>query len=205
MHFFNFIGYLWDVSDWASPDQSVNNNFIDESPTEGQDSSSVQSTDSNSFVSQIEMLPDRSGSKEEMHDQHIPSPSKCKESSPKLKNTKCNTEESPNSKLLKKHSPPHTSYENRSLKWAEGSEDEGFTYGFPKAGGRGFRKALESGDYGVVNRDADNFYLDGIDSDNASVSDASVKVCEIEDSETDICDVETLPPPKNYASVPSFV
>ncbi|KAG8191614.1 hypothetical protein JTE90_018546 [Oedothorax gibbosus] len=193
----NAEGYLWDMSDWASPDPSVNNNFIDESPTEGQDSSSVQSTDSNSFVSQIELLPDRKENAE------VPSlsPIKSKESSPKLKNT--NAEDSPKSNLLRKNSSC-SSYDN-SAKWAECSEDEGFIYGFPKAGGRGFRKALESGDYGAVNRDTDNIYLDGVDSDNASVSDASVKVCEIEDSETDICDVETLPPPKNYASVPSFV
>ncbi|XP_035227160.1 fat-like cadherin-related tumor suppressor homolog isoform X3 [Stegodyphus dumicola] len=201
-------GYHWDISDWATPEKSVNNNFTDESPTEGQDSSSVQSTDSNSFISQIELVPDRGGELCQKRDQNIPSlvlsPSRHKiEANSKLNNTNCQVGES--TKFLKKDGSPPPCYEKRGNGWAEFSDDEVDTYGFPKRGGRGFRVALESGDYGAVNRDSENIFLDGLDSDNASVSDASVKVCELEDSEADVCDVEALPPPKNYASVPSFV
>ncbi|GIY90467.1 hypothetical protein CEXT_493932 [Caerostris extrusa] len=174
-------GYLWDISDWASQDQTVNNNFIDESPTEGQDSSSVQSTDSNSFISQIEMLPDKNGDANTKQEQNISStissPSNSKvEVNPNLNNVKSKPGESPKLQFLKEDSSPPPCYDNRGSKWANCSEEEVYTYGFPKGGGRGFRKALESGDYGAVNKDAENVFLDGVDSDNVSVSDGSVKV-----------------------------
>ncbi|KAF8791564.1 Fat-like cadherin-related tumor suppressor [Argiope bruennichi] len=174
-------GYLWDISDWASPDHSVNNNFIDESPTDGQDSSSVQSTDSNSFVSQIEMMPDKCGDANSKPEQNISasisslSSSKV-EGGSKLNNIKSKPGDSPKSQFLKKESSPPPCYDNKGNKWAECPEEEVYTYGFPKGGGRGFRKALESGDYGAVNKDSENIYLDGVDSDNSSVTDVSLKV-----------------------------
>lgn len=211
--FFMCIGYHWDISDWASPDKTVNNNFIDESPTEGQDSSSVQSTDSNSFVSQIELVPDRGVESPKKQDQNkttlVTSPSKLKkemEANSTLTSAKCQHSNPAHVPLLEQDDTPPPCYSNNAKSsWADFSDEDDETYGFPKRGGRGFRVALESGDYGTVNRDTDNIYLDGLDSDNASVSDASVKVCELEDSEADACDVDTLPPPKDYASVPSFV
>ncbi|XP_054721928.1 LOW QUALITY PROTEIN: fat-like cadherin-related tumor suppressor homolog [Uloborus diversus] len=203
-------GYHWDISDWATPDECVNNNFIDESPTEGQDSSSVQSTDSNSVVSQIELVPDSTGSSNLKHDQNIPSlipsPSRFKLENSSSLDTANPTGVNEKPKFSKKDGSPPPYYSQESGKpWAEFSDEDDDTYGFPKQGGRGFRVALESGDYGAVNRNTENVYLDELDSDNASMSDASVKVCELDDSELDACDAETLPPPKKYASVPSYV
>lgn len=123
---------------------------------------------------------------------------------PSKANTKCQHGNPAHIPLLEKDDSPPPCYSNNAKSWADFS-DEDETYGFPKTGGRGFRVALESGDYGAVNKETDNIYLDGLDSDNASVSDISAKVCELEDSEADPCDVDTLPPPKDYASVPSFV
>lgn len=213
LFFIYTIGYHWDISDWVSPDKTVNNNFIDESPTEGQDSSSVQSTDSNSFVSQIELVPDKEGASPVKRDQNkttlvSSSPSKPKidlEANSTNANSKHQHGNSAHTPLLgKEDSPPPCYSNNVKSSWADFSDDDE-TYGFPTRGGRGFRVALESGDYGAVNRDTDNMYLDGLDSDNASVSGVSAKVCELDDSEADTCDVDTLPPPKDYASMPSYV
>ncbi|XP_042896565.1 fat-like cadherin-related tumor suppressor homolog isoform X3 [Parasteatoda tepidariorum] len=193
-------GYLWDVSDWSPPDQSINNNFIDESPTEGQDSSSVQSTDSNSFVSQIEMIPDRDGNacqKNVLSNPNLkPSPSRHK-----IENNKPKVGESLHSQFLENDGSPPPSYDSKSSEWADFSDDEQPAYGFPKRKSHGFRKALESS----AGRETERLCYDNIDSDDASLPDLSGRVCELEDSEVDICDVETLPPPKNYNSVPSYV
>lgn len=158
-------------------------------------------------------MPDRGGESPSKQDQNktplVSSPSKLKiemEANSSNVNATCQHGNPAHIPLLEKDDSPPPCYSNETnSSWADFSDEDDETYGFPKRGGRGFRVALESGDYGTVSRDSDNLYLDGLDSDNASVSDLSAKVCELEDSEVDTCDVDTLPPPKDYASVPSFV
>lgn len=234
-------GYHWDCSDWASATQKPVANITEVPTNEIRDSSSAKSTDSNSCISQIELLPTRVQNEgTNMNLLRSVEPIPCEElDEPEYVGSSENSEypdiqdtEPPNfeeilalnnlefadegcdslpssplryqshpNQYLPKHSlgtipSPNHSWTTQSQfrNISDISDDDIVSYGFPTHGGRGFRLDAELGtsppNFRHSSGPMDCISASGYTSTNASCSDISANVCDIEDSEVNFSDTD---------------
>ncbi|KAF8767201.1 Fat-like cadherin-related tumor suppressor [Argiope bruennichi] len=95
-------------------------------------------------------------------------------------------------------SPDHT-WNNNQRQISDLSDDEVMTYGFPPQGGRGFHVPMDASGL-----DSMSMSIGGYTSTNASFSDISGAVCEIDDSEANCSDVDyesvDVKPPVSFSN-----